>query len=164
MDDTRCESHVPDWFLPIIYLKKIPHEFPKEKLKRVGTIQSSGMQSDGIVCMILFCSILIAGCIQLPGIHIISDTPDPIIGQWVGGEPPETDMHVIFYENQSFVSVNFFIRRGVETDFGTWTRIDRGRYTSRTRSGEITNWTYDAFEDSVYVSTLPQRKYYRYKG
>lgn len=122
------------------------------------------MQSNGIVCIILFCSILIAGCTQLPGIHIISDTPDPIIGQWVGGEPPETDMHVIFYENQSFVSVSFFIRRGVETDAGTWTRIDRGRYTSRTRSGEITNWTYDSFEDSVYVSTLPQRKYYRYKG
>ncbi len=44
------------------------------------------MQSGGIISVVVFCLILIAGCIQLPGMHIISDTPDPIIGQWIGGE------------------------------------------------------------------------------
>jgi hypothetical protein len=134
------------------------------KLKRVATIQSSSMQSDGIVCMILFCSILLAGCIQLPGMHIVSNTPDPVIGQWIGGEPPASDMHMIFYENQTFFSLIFFINRGEAMDSGTWTKIEPGRYSTQSLSGEITNWTYDSFEDSVYISGLPLKRYYRYKG
>jgi hypothetical protein len=122
------------------------------------------MRSGSGVCIILFCSVLIAGCFQLPGIHSISDTPDPIIGQWVGGEPPESDMHVVFYENRTFFSMIFFISRGKATNTGTWTRIDRGAYSTQSVSGEITNWTYDSWEDSVTVSKIPQRKYYRYKG
>ena len=117
-----------------------------------------------MVCIILLSVILIAGCIQLPGIHVISDTPDPIIGQWIGGEPPETDMHVVFYENQTFFSLSFFISRGETTDTGTWTKIERGSYSTQSVTGEITNWTYESWDDSVYVSKLPQRKYYRYKG
>ncbi len=122
------------------------------------------MQQGGIVCIILFCSVLLAGCIQLPGTHSISDTPDPIIGQWIGGEPPESDMRIIFYENRTFFSMIFFIRSGEETDTGTWTKMERGLYSTESVSGEITNWSYDSFEDSVYISTIPQRKYYRYKG
>jgi len=117
-----------------------------------------------MVCILLLVSILIAGCIQLPGMHIISDTPDPVIGQWIGGEPPESDMHVIFYENRTFFSVSFFISRGETTDNGTWSRIERGHYSTQSVSGEITNWTYDSFGDSMYVTSIPMRKYYRYKG
>jgi len=71
---------------------------------------------------------------------------------------------VIFFENRSFFSVSFFINRGEAMDNGTWSRIERGHYSTRSVSGEITNWTYDSFTDSVYVTTIPMRKYYRYKG
>jgi hypothetical protein len=122
------------------------------------------MQPGGGVCIILLSAILIAGCIQLPGIHVISDTPDPIIGQWIGGEPPETDLHVVFYDNQTFFSLSFFISRGETTETGTWMKVDRGSYSTQSVTGEITNWTYEPWDDSVYVSKLPQRKYFRYKG
>jgi hypothetical protein len=122
------------------------------------------MQPTGIVCILLLCSVLLAGCIQLPGIHVISDTPDPIIGQWIGGEPPETDLHVIFYENQTFFSLSYFVSRGERTDTGTWIRIERGSYSTQSGNGELTNWTYDSFADLVYASDIPQKKYYRYKG
>ena len=124
----------------------------------------SFMQPGGMVCIILLLSMLTAGCIQPPGMHIISDTPDPVIGQWIGGEPPESDMHVIFYENRTFISVSFFISRGEAADNGTWSKIERGRYSTQSVSGEITNWTYDSFADSMYVTNMPMRKYYRYKG
>jgi len=55
------------------------------------------MHSAGIISMIVFCSILIAGCVQLPGMHILRYTPDPVIGQWIGGELPASDRHVIFF-------------------------------------------------------------------
>ena len=31
-------------------------------------------------------------------------------------------------------------------------------------TGEITDWTYDSFDDSMYMTGLPQMKYHRYKG
>ena len=122
------------------------------------------MQPGGIICVIVCCFLLTAGCIQLPGIHIISNTPDPIIGQWIGGEPPATDRHVIFYENQTFFSVDFFLNRGETTDSGTWTRKEPGLYATQSVTGEITNWVYDSSDDSVYMSRLPLKKYYRFKG
>lgn len=73
-------------------------------------------------------------------------------------------MHVVFYENRTFFSMIFFMSRGKTTDTGTWTRIDRGVYSTQSVSGEITNWTYDSWGDSVSVSKIPQRKYFRYKG
>ena len=121
------------------------------------------MRPGGRVCIILLSLILIAGCIRFPG-NVISDTPDPIVGQWIGGEPPEIDMHVVFYENRTFFSLIVFLSRGKATDTGTWTKIERGQYSTRSVTGEITNWTYEPWDDSVYVSKLPQRKYYRYKG
>ena len=96
--------------------------------------------------------------------HIISDTPDPLIGQWIGGEPPASDRHMIFYENQTFFSMDFFLNRGETTDTGTWTKTERGRYSTQSVTGEITNWTYDSWEDSVFKSNIPLMKYYRYKG
>ena len=114
--------------------------------------------------MIVVCLLLIAGCIQLPGMHIISNSPDPIIGQWIGGEPPATDRHIIFYENQTFFSTNFFLNRGETTDSGTWTKKETGLYVTYSGTGELTDWVYDAFDDSMYMSELPQMKYYRYKG
>jgi hypothetical protein len=70
------------------------------------------MRSGSITFVIVFCSILIAGCIQLPGIHILSNTPDPIIGQWIGGELPASDQHTIFYENQTFFFNEFLFKPG----------------------------------------------------
>lgn len=122
------------------------------------------MQPGGIICIIVFCLLLTAGCIQLPGIHILSNTPDPIIGQWIGGEPPATDRHIIFYENQSFFSVDFFLNLGETTDSGTWTRKEPGLYATQSVSGEITDWVYDSTDDSMYMSRLPLKKYYRFKG
>ena len=122
------------------------------------------MQSGGIICVIVFCSILIAGCIQLPGMHILSNTPDPIIGQWIGGELPATDRHIIFYENQTFFSTNFFLNRGETTDTGNWTKKEPGLYSIQSGTGEITDWVYDSFDDSMYMSRVPQMKYHRYKG
>jgi hypothetical protein len=122
------------------------------------------MRSGGIIFVIVFCSILIAGCIQLPGMHILGNTPDPIIGQWIGGEPPASDRHIICYENQTFFSTNFFLNRGETTDTGNWTKKEPGLYSLQSITGEITDWNYDSFDDSMYMSGLPQMKYHRYKG
>ncbi len=122
------------------------------------------MQSGSIISVIVFCSILIAGCIQLPGMHILSNTPDPVIGQWIGGELPASDRHIILYENQTFFSTNFFLNRGETTDTGTWTKKEPGLYSMRSVTGEINDWVYDSFDDTLYMSGLPQMKYHRYKG
>jgi hypothetical protein len=122
------------------------------------------MRSGAIIFVIVFCSILIAGCIQLPGMHILGNTPDPIIGQWIGGEPPASDRHIILYENQTFFSTNFFLNRGETTDTGNWTKKEPGLYSLQSITGEITDWNYDSFDDSMYMSGLPQMKYHRYKG
>ena len=122
------------------------------------------MQPGGIICVIVCCFLLTAGCIQLPGMHILSNTPDPIIGQWIGGEPPATDRHIIFYENQTFFSVDFFLNRGETTDSGTWIRKEPGLYATQSVTGEIIGWVYDSSDDSVYMSRLPLKKYYRFKG
>jgi hypothetical protein len=122
------------------------------------------MQPGGIICSILLSLVLLAGCVQLPGMHIISDTPDPIIGQWIGGEPPASDSHIIFYENQSFFSVDFFLNHGETTDSGSWARKDPGLYATQSVTGEITDWVYDSSDDSVYMSRIPLKKYHRYKG
>jgi hypothetical protein len=122
------------------------------------------MRSGSIISLIVFCSVLAAGCIQLPGIHILSDTPDPIIGQWIGGELPASDRHMIFYENQTFYSTNFFLSSGETIDSGTWSKKEPNLYEIRSVTGEITDWVYDSFDDSMYMSGLPQMKYHRYKG
>ena len=121
------------------------------------------MRSGRIIPVIVFCLILTAGCI-LPGMHILSNTPDPIIGQWIGGELPASDRHIIFFENQTFFSTNFFLNRGETTDSGTWTKKEPGLYAMKSANGQITDWVYDSFDDSMYMSGLPQMKYHRYKG
>jgi hypothetical protein len=122
------------------------------------------MRTGGIVGLMLLALLLTAGCIQLPGWHLISDTPDPITGQWITGEPPASELHMIFYENRSFYSISFFINRGAEAERGNWTKIGPGQYSSQPADGGITNWTYDSSDDTVYASGLPQVKYHRYKG
>jgi hypothetical protein len=112
----------------------------------------------------VFCSILVAGCIQLPGMHILSNTPDPVVGQWIAGDPPATDLHLVFYENQTFLSVNFFMSRGEEIDRGNWTKISAGRYALQSAHGGTSYWMYDPFIDSIYMSGLPQLSYHRYTG
>jgi hypothetical protein len=122
------------------------------------------MQSGTIIFVIVFCLIIIAGCIQLPGMHILSNTPDPLVGQWIGGEPPASDRHIIFYENQTYISTNFFLNRGEMTDTGTWTKKEPGHYSTQSGTGEITDWMYDSIDDSIYMKGLHQMEYYRYKG
>ena len=122
------------------------------------------MHYGNIVSAIVVSFILAAGCTQLPGMHTISNTPDPVIGQWIGGELPASDRHMILYENQTYLSTNFFLGRGETTDNGTWTKKEPGLYTMQSVTGEITDWTYDSFDDSMYMSGLPQMKYHRYKG
>jgi hypothetical protein len=134
------------------------------KLNGVRTIQSSDMQSAGIGCIVLFCTILMAGCIQLPGMHSISNSPDPVIGQWIGGEPPASDQHMIFYENQTFQSVNFFLNNGETINNGTWVMTEQGRYATQSVTGKKGDWRYDSFDDSIYERGLPLMKYHRYKG
>jgi len=122
------------------------------------------MQTTGTVCMLLIGAVLLAGCTQLPDYHTISDTPDPISGQWIGGEPPASELHVVFYDNHTFLSVSSFINREMVTDTGSWTKIERASYSAQSVTGTITNWTYDPFNDVVYVTGLPQQDYHRYKG
>jgi hypothetical protein len=122
------------------------------------------MRSGCLVCIIIFSSILIAGCIQLPGMHTISNTPDPVIGQWIGGEPPASDLHIILYENQTYFSRNFFIGNNETTTTGSWTKKEPGHYAMQSTAGEITDWVYDSFDDSMYLSGLPQKKYHRFTG
>ena len=122
------------------------------------------MRSRDLIAVIVFCCIMTAGCTQLPGMHILSNTPDPIIGQWIGGEPPASDLHIIFYENQTFVSVNFYLNREQMIDNGTWTKIESGYYTTRSSTGETTDWMHDSLFDEIYSRDLPLKKYYRYKG
>jgi len=114
--------------------------------------------------VMVFCSVLAAGCMQLPGMHILSNTPDPVIGQWIGGELPASDRHMIFYENQTFYSTNFFLNSGETMDSGTWSKKEPNLYAMRSVTGEITDWVYDSFDDSMYMSGLPQMKYHRFKG
>jgi hypothetical protein len=122
------------------------------------------MQSGGIISVLVFCSILIAGCTQLPGMHILSNSPDPIIGQWSGGELPASDRYIIFYENQTFFSTNFFLNSGETTDSGNWTKKEPGLYSTQSYKGQITDWVYDSFDDSIYMSGFPQMGYHRYKA
>jgi hypothetical protein len=114
--------------------------------------------------MIVLCTVVAAGCTQLPGMHSISDTPDPVIGQWIGGEPPASDQHMIFYENRTFYSMNFFLNRGEATDTGTWTKIGPEHYATQSVTGQASNWSFDPFDDSIYSRDLPLMKYHRYKG
>jgi len=122
------------------------------------------MQSWGIITVFVFCSILIAGCMQLPGRHILSDTRDPIIGQWTGGELPASDRYIIFYENHTFLSTNFFLNSGETTEWGNWTKTEPGLYSTQSFKGEIIHWVYNSFDDSIYMRGFPQMGYQRYKG
>jgi hypothetical protein len=121
------------------------------------------MHTGAIFSIIVVCTLITTGCI-LPGMHILSNTPDPIVGQWIGGELPATDRHIIFYENQTFFSSDFFLNRGESTDRGKWTKQETGIYATQSVTGEITTWVYDSFDDSMYMSRIPQMKYHRYKG
>jgi hypothetical protein len=100
------------------------------------------MQSGGIISVIVFCSILIAGCIELPA----------------------SDRYIIFYENQTFFSTKFFLNSGETTDSGTWTKKEPGLYSTQSFKGQITDWVYDSFDDSIYMSGFHQMDYHRFKG
>ncbi len=117
-----------------------------------------------LVPVIMACVLATSGCFQLPGVHILENTPDPIIGQWIGGELPASDLHIVLFENQTYFSRSFYLNQGEKTEKGTWSRMDSGRFITQPAPGNITSWVYDPTDDSVYLTGLPQRKYYRYKG
>jgi hypothetical protein len=122
------------------------------------------MRTGILVLLILAVTLLAAGCIQLPGVHILSIGPDPVIGQWVGGELPASDLHVILFENQTYMSRSFYLGQGEQTEYGNWSRGENGGLALQSASGNITSWMFDPSDDSIYLTGLPQRKYYRFKG
>jgi hypothetical protein len=113
------------------------------------------MRSESIISVIVFCSILIAGCIQLPGMHILSNTPDPIIGQWIGGELTASDRHIIFYETRHFFN-EFLFKPGENDLYRQLDKKEPGLYSMQSVTGEINDWVYDSFEDSMYMSGIPR--------
>jgi hypothetical protein len=117
-----------------------------------------------LLVLVVAAVVLIAGCTRLPGVHILGNSPDPLIGQWVGGELPASDMHVILYENHSYISRSFYLNQGEKNEYGIWSRNDSGRFFLQSVSGETTSWVYDPGDDSIYLTGLPQKKYYRFKG
>jgi len=122
------------------------------------------MRTGAALILILTVTILAAGCIQLPGMHILRTGPDPIIGQWVGGELPASDLHVILFENKTYFSRSFYLGQGEQKEQGNWSRGDNGLIVLRSDRGNITSWMFDPTDDSIYLTGLPQRKYYRFKG
>src|SRR5271157_3251283 len=104
------------------------------------------------VLLVLVSSVLIAGCAQLPGVHVLGNSPDPLIGQWIGGELPASDLHMIFFENQTYYSRSFYLNQGEKTDAGNWTRNDSGRFFTWSVTGNITSWVYDPSDDSIYLT------------
>lgn len=114
--------------------------------------------------LIFMVTLLVSGCAQLSGMHIIPNAPDPVIGQWVSGEPPASDLHLLFYENQTWIRREFYLGQDERSDHGTWSRGDQGQVVTQSSDGNITRWVYDPTMDSIYRTGLPQRKYYRFKG
>jgi hypothetical protein len=114
--------------------------------------------------LLIVSCILLAGCIQLPGIHILENTPDPLVGQWIGGEPPASDLHIVLFENQTYYTRGFYLNRQEETDLGNWVKTEPGRYDFHSVTGNVSSWIYDSSDDSLYQSGLPLKKYYRYRG
>jgi hypothetical protein len=114
--------------------------------------------------LILTVTLTAAGCIQLPGVHILTNGPDPVIGQWVGGELPASDLHIILFANETYYSRSFYLGQGEQVTNGNWSREDNGLIVLQSASGNITSWMYDPSDDSIYLTGLPQRKYYRFKG
>ena len=122
------------------------------------------MHSGLIPSGIILCLVVTAACIQLPGFQVPDNTSDPIVSHWIGGELPLTDRHIIFYENRTYLSANFFLGGEETIESGTWTKKEKSLYVTSPGSGNITTWVYDSFDDSVYISGLPQLRYHRYKG
>jgi hypothetical protein len=116
------------------------------------------------VILILMAILLASGCIQLPGMHILRNSPDPVIGQWIGGELPTVDLHILLFENQTYISRSFYLSQGERIACGTWSRENDGLIVAQSATGNITSWVYDPTDDSIYQIGLPQRKYYRFKG
>jgi len=48
-------------------------------------------------------------------------------------------------------------------DSGIWSKKEQNLYAMRSVTGEISDGVYDSFDDSMYMSGLPQMKYQRLK-
>jgi hypothetical protein len=60
--------------------------------------------------------------------------------------------------------LKFFLNLGETTDTGNWIKKEPNLSTTQSGTGAITDWVYDSFDDSIYMSRFPQMKCYRYKG
>ncbi|MHB8163278.1 MAG: hypothetical protein ACYDDV_02895 [Methanoregula sp.] len=116
------------------------------------------------VIIILAVILLAAGCIRVPGMHILQNAPDPVVGQWVSGEPPASELNMVFFENRTWISRSFYLGPGEKLDHGTWTRGENGMIFLESANGNATSWINDPTDDSIHMTGLPQKKYYRFKG
>ena len=121
------------------------------------------MHSGLIPSGIILCLVVTAACIQLPGFQVPDNTSDPIVSHWIGGELPLTDRHIIFYENRTFYSVNFYLNSGETIESGTWVKNKSGTYVTRSSTNESAIWIYDSSTDTIYLNNLPQMRFNRYK-
>lgn len=116
---------------------------------------------------VLFCLLAIAAvtaCIQVPGFPWTVAAPDPVVGQWVAGEPPQTDFHMVFFENHTYQYSTYYLQGGSQDETGNWTKTGQVQYTAESEAGNVTTWSYDPTADSVYINGLPLLRFTRYKG
>ena len=125
---------------------------------RAGLLFPAGI----LVCVLA--SVLASGCIQIPDFHWIGSSPDPVVGQWVAGEPPQSDFHMIFFENQTYLYSTYYLERGEQVELGNWTKTGQGQYVAESRTGNTTLWIYDSSDDSLHINGMPLFRYTRYKG
>lgn len=125
---------------------------------RAGLLFPAGI----LVCVLA--SVLATGCIQIPGFHWVGSSPDPVVGLWISGEPPQTDFHMIFFENQTYLYSTYYLERGEQVEEGNWTKTGPGQYAAQSRTGNITVWIYDSSADSVHINGMPLFRFSRYKG
>ncbi len=135
-----------------------------QKIKHIRIILSFCMRAGIPVILILTATLLTAGCFYLPGMHVLKDSPDPVAGHWVSGEPPATDLHILLFENRTYITHDFYLGQNEMITYGTWSRGDQEQIILQPAAGNITSWVYDPTIDTISPTGLPQRKYYRFKG
>jgi len=116
------------------------------------------------ILLCLFMAAAVPGCLWIPGLSWAGAAPDPVVGQWIAGEPPQTEFHMIFFENGTSLYAAYYLSRGGQVEPGNWTKTGPGQYTVRSRTGNTTLWIYDSSADSVHNNALPLLRYSRYKG
>jgi hypothetical protein len=116
------------------------------------------------ILLCLLVTAVVSGCIQVPGLPWAVTAPEPVVGQWIAGEAPQTEFHMIFYENGTYLYAAYYLTHGGQIVKGNWTKTGPGQYTAQSTAGNATVWIYDPSADSVHISGMPLIRYSRYKG